>query len=33
MANLTLETLLERKAQADNDRLEIKAIHSDVLGG
>lgn len=33
MANLTLEDLLERKAQAEEDRLHIKAIHSDVLGG
>ena len=33
MAYLTLEDLLDRKAQAEEERLHIKAIHSDALGG
>lgn len=33
MSRLTLEELIERKRQSDDDKVKYKAVHSDLLGG
>lgn len=33
MSRLTLEELIERKRQLDDDKVKYKAVHSDLLGG
>lgn len=33
MSRLTLEELIERKRQSDDDKVKYKSVHSDLLGG
>ncbi len=33
MSRLTLEELIERKRQSDDDKVKYKVVHSDLLGG